>query len=232
MQGATDNVIVAVTTAVCTIIANRRGTYGISVPIGKETVEAILKALVHECNQQKAAGENHFDKSCNAPQVVNAISAYFRKLVVDKVSPTLDRGAYCALRDGYDIEAFYRLMVTLWKGDYPKWNKRKTYLRDRVAINLRHQMVLRDEDLRKLDLSDCFTEVITTTLYKTPRSIPGLAICLRSGKTQADFEKNYALMFRQKDYLRCGVGAFAFYMFERFMVSVVGIVLQYGLRRG
>ncbi|KAF9098890.1 hypothetical protein BGX27_000707 [Mortierella sp. AM989] len=91
--------------------AIRRGAYRVSVPIGKETVEAALKVLVYEWNQQKATKGNHSDKSRDEPQVINAISAYFRKLVVDKVSPTLNRDAHCALRIGYGIEDFYRLMA-------------------------------------------------------------------------------------------------------------------------
>jgi hypothetical protein len=179
-----------------------------------------MKALVHEWTHQRAAGGNHFEKPRDSPRVVDAIAAYYRRLVVDKVSPTLDRGAYCPLRDGYSLDEFLKLMAMLWKGEYPNWNKRMTYIRDRAAINLRHQMLLRDEDLRHLDLADCFSERVVTPIYGTTKAINGLTFCLSRGKTLADFEKNYSLVLRHKEYLRCGVGAFAFYLFERFHVSI------------
>jgi hypothetical protein len=190
------------------------------IPIGRQTVDAALKALVHEWKSQRDDGRNYTDSPRQSKNIENKVKAYGRRLVMEKISPSLDRGAFCPLRDGYTIQEFLALMSKLWKGDYPNaWHSRLTYIRDRAAINLRHQMLLRDEDLRHLDLADCFSECINTPLFGTTEPIHGLAFCLSRGKTQKEFQKNYSIVLRHKNFLRCGVGAFGFYLFERFHVS-------------
>ncbi|KAF9099859.1 hypothetical protein BGX27_000510 [Mortierella sp. AM989] len=196
--------------------ATERGECSISVPIDKELVEETLMALVHEWNEQKSTRENYSENPRNAPEVVNVIAAYLRKLVVNKVPRT-----FCSQREGYDTECFYKLMAVLWKGEYPKWNKRMTFIRDRAAINLGHQMLLRDEEIRHLDLANCFSESVTTPLYKTTRVIHGLSFRLCKNTPQENLDKDCSLIFRHNDHLRCGVGAFAFYLFERFQVGTL-----------
>ncbi|KAF8946314.1 hypothetical protein BGZ47_000860 [Haplosporangium gracile] len=54
-------------------------------------------------------------------------------------------------------------------------------MRDRLSIILRHHVLLRDEDIRYLDLSDCFCEVVDYQLYGTSTPVQRLVVCLRGG---------------------------------------------------
>ncbi|KAG0020537.1 hypothetical protein BGZ80_004024 [Entomortierella chlamydospora] len=76
------------------------------------------------------------------------------------------------------------------RGEFPRWNGRMTHIRDRVAINLRHQMLLGDENLRHLDLSDCISECVATPLYGTTKTIYSLGFCLSRDKTMANSQKD------------------------------------------
>jgi len=138
--------------------------YRLSVPVGKETVEAVLKALVYrwEIQTQDEQNPNRFPTLRRSVLVTSTKEAYYRRLVEDTVTPWPDRGVYCAQRDGYSIEDFLRMMVTLWKG-FDTWDRRASLIRDRMAINLRHQAFFRDESLRIMALSDCFRETLHTT---------------------------------------------------------------------
>lgn len=162
-------------------------------------------------------------KPRQSKEVMGDIALYNRKLVVDRSVPTLDRGSFCSLRDGYEIPQFNLMMAQLWRGTYPNWYLYNTHMRDRLSISWRHHLLLRDEDIRNLDVSDCFCEVVDYQLYGTSVPIRGLAICLRGGKVRAD-KSEFSLALRHNDFGRCPVGAFAFYMFERFHVSAPSTV--------
>jgi hypothetical protein len=79
-------------------------------------------------------------------------------------------------------------------------------------------MLLRDEDIRNLNLADTFN---IQTMHPAPgsRLASGLVFCFSRGKTNTKGVKLYATAFRHKNFLRCTVSAFAFYMLERFQVS-------------
>jgi hypothetical protein len=194
--------------------------YRIVVPIGKETVEAVLKGITRLWVYQKndASNPSKFPKPCDSKLVHNAKESYYRRLVMDSLTSWPDRGVYCSLRDGYSVDDFIRMMVKLWKG-FATWDRRTTLIRDRMAINLRHQAFFRDQSLRMMALSDCFRESISTSFSGTTGKVHGLTFCLRAGKTQPDFKTDFAMVLRHKNYIRCGVGATAFCLFERFHVS-------------
>lgn len=194
--------------------------YRLAVPLGKETVEAALKALNYlwEVQAQDTQNPNRFPKLRQSVLVSSTRDAYLRRLVHDTVTPWPDRGVYCAQRDGYSVEDLMRMMVTLWKG-FDSWDMRQSLIRDRMSISLRHQAFFRDENLRMMSLSDCFRESLRTSFNGTTTKVHGLAFCLRAGKTQPDFKTDFAMVLRHKDYMRCGVSATAMYLFERFHVS-------------
>jgi len=78
-------------------------------------------------------------------------------------------------------------------------------------------MLLRDEDIRNLAISDVFCTLRRHTVPGSTQAL-GLVFSLRKGKTNQTGENMYATAFRHKNFLRCTVAAFAFYMFERFQV--------------
>lgn len=91
------------------------------------------------------------------------------------------------------------------------------HIRERLCILARHHMLLRDEDIRNLNLSDVFATLNRKNAHGSIWAC-GLTFCLRRGKTNKKGTMLYATTFRHKDFRRCTVGAFAFYMLERFMV--------------
>lgn len=91
------------------------------------------------------------------------------------------------------------------------------HIRERLCILARHHMLLRDEDIRNLNLSDVFATLDRKNAHGSTWAC-GLTFCLRRGKTKKKGAMLYATTFRHKDFRRCTVGAFAFYMLERFIV--------------
>jgi len=98
------------------------------------------------------------------------------------------------------------------------------HTRERLCLAARHHMLLRDEDIRNLNLSDTFHIM---QRHPCPGSqLPlGLVFCITRGKANNTGVKLHATAFRHKDFLRCTMGAFAFYMFERFMVHTLCVWL-------
>ncbi|KAG0010297.1 hypothetical protein BGZ82_003515, partial [Podila clonocystis] len=82
-------------------------------------------------------------------------------------------------------------------------------------MTARHHMVLRDEDIRNLKLSDTFCIQQKHNAHGSQLAT-GLVFAISRGKTNKHRVRLFATAFRHKDFLRCTVGAFAFYMFERF----------------
>ncbi|GJJ77567.1 hypothetical protein EMPS_09926 [Entomortierella parvispora] len=187
------------------------------IPMGKETVEAVLKALTFlwETQHQDLDHPNTSPKPRKSLLVQEARDSYYRRLVFGTVSPWPDRGVSCASRDEYTVADFLKMMVVLWKG-FDTWDRRTPLIRDRMSINLRHQAFFRDDSLRIMALSDCFRQSIHTKFDGTTSKVHGLAFCLRAGKIQPNFKTDFAMVLRHKNYMRCGVGATAFYLFERF----------------
>jgi len=103
--------------------------YQFVVPIGKETVKAVLKVLVYlwECQWNDPVHPNMFPKPCDSIHVEKAKQSYFQWLVHDSLSPWPDHAVYCVLHDGYMPEDFLRMMVTLWKG-FEKWDSQVTLI--------------------------------------------------------------------------------------------------------
>jgi hypothetical protein len=91
------------------------------------------------------------------------------------------------------------------------------FIREHFSLAVRHSMLLRDEDLRRLNLADMFGyqlpkgvgEVQTATL---------LTFSMKQGKTNQNHCQEYGCAIRHYDVRRCSVGALAFYLFDRFQV--------------
>ncbi|KAG0330885.1 hypothetical protein BG004_001941, partial [Podila humilis] len=152
----------------------RTNVYRITEPLAKESVEAVVKALNYlwEVQTEDKENPNRFPKLRQCVSVMRTRDAYLRRLVHDTAAPCPDRGVYCSQGDGYSVQDFLRMMVVLWKG-FDTWDKRQSLLRDRMAINLRHQTFLRDENLRMMSLSDCFRESLRTSFNGTVTKISG-----------------------------------------------------------
>lgn len=80
-------------------------------------------------------------------------------------------------------------------------------------------MLLRDEDLRNLNQSDCFFKELTDSKHVGTQKILALVFCLHKGKTNQSGDAQYSVAVRHADVRRCAIGAMAFYFFERWTVS-------------
>jgi hypothetical protein len=205
------------------LIANREipdtdGSIRLELPVGIRTIEAVLKSMVNEWKYQKASGES-FEENPNRSLVVKALKAkYHRRLVTLKLSSSLDRGVSCPLRDVYSVEKYAEMMSKLWLDDQHN-DLKGVNISTRMSLSLRHQMCLRDQDIRNLDLADCFSVQIERQQKGVVKRYLGLVFSLKTGKTVATGTTQFAVAMRHKEFARCCVGAFAFHLFERFHVK-------------
>ncbi|KAG0266959.1 hypothetical protein BGZ95_002972, partial [Linnemannia exigua] len=89
------------------------------VPIGFQSADSFLKALILKWEFQAVAKVRSYPKPRQANQAAAAITLYMRKLVANRAVSDLDRGFYCALKHGYEIKQFIHMMLQLWLGDFP-----------------------------------------------------------------------------------------------------------------
>jgi hypothetical protein len=197
------------------------GGMRLDLPIGMATVRGVVKALNSRWLTQRAEGWNLNEKPGKSLIVKTIVDQYERRLVSEKVTSSLDRAANCPLRDAYSPEKFVEMMARLWR---PIRNVNYKILRDtnistRMSLALRHQMCLRDQDVRDLDLADCFSVRVRKAVRGVIKPLFGLVFSLKTGKTVTAGTTQFAVALRHKEYVRCAVGAFAFHLFQRFHVS-------------
>ena len=202
----------------------------IYVPRTLGTVLNIKKALVHlweEQRGQQAPYPNRVPHPGYDKMVKTVLQRYGLQLVQDSLTPGTSRSAACSLRDPYSERMFMRMLCYLWRG-LPivskstakrayNTTKRYAYHRERLCLLARHHMLLRDEDIRGVTLADLFN---IQRLHKGRGSkmATGLTFTLTRGKTNQEGVRLYATAFRHKEFRRCTVGGFAFYMLERWQV--------------
>jgi hypothetical protein len=100
-----------------------------------------------------------------------------------------------------------------------EYDNDSTFIREHFSLAIRHSMLLRDEDLRRLNLADMFG-------YQLPRgvgevqSVTLLTFSMKQGKTNQNHRQEYGCAIRHEDVRRCSIGALAFYLFDRFQVII------------
>ncbi|KAK3815118.1 MAG: hypothetical protein J3Q66DRAFT_343861, partial [Benniella sp.] len=77
-------------------------------------------------------------------------------------------------------------------------------------------MLLRNEDLRHLNFSDCFATIISRKQHRGSQQAVALVFSRDKGKTLQQGEVAFACALRHETVTRCAFSAFAFYMFELF----------------
>lgn len=96
---------------------------------------------------------------CISPRDNKDISILVRnhcqQLMFDSLNTTSDLTGNCPLRDAYNLRQFELMLRLLWQ-DPEKARQMKTHIRDRMCMSLRHNMILRDEDLRSLRFAETF----------------------------------------------------------------------------
>lgn len=148
---------------------------------------------------------------------------------------TLNPTGTCLVRDPYTERQLIAMLAFTWRQQAPfppplepgvkprnayDNSTRFPHIREHFCLTVRHNMILRDEDLQHLNLADVFSVDRTRSVRGSKRDLR-LCFCIHRGKTNPTGKKMYAAAFRHKNFLPCPVGAFAFYMLERFHVSNV-----------
>ncbi|KAK3840206.1 MAG: hypothetical protein JOS17DRAFT_9859 [Linnemannia elongata] len=203
----------------------------VHVPLALGSVENIRKAIQYLWKHQCRTEAPYPNPASNPRQYIplnEAINAYGVDLVYGKISTgTTTRRTTCLIRNPYSEKLFLRMLCFTWrmlplrqtqgKRAYTR-RRRFQYLRERFCLLSRHHMLLRDEDLRNLNLANTFN---IQTMHPAPGSTlaSGIVFCITRGKTNHKGVELYATAYRHKNFLRCTVGGFAFYMLERFQVS-------------
>ncbi|ORZ27810.1 hypothetical protein BCR41DRAFT_418814 [Lobosporangium transversale] len=112
------------------------------------------------------------------------------------------REAGCTLRDSYTPVQFHSILMGLWTKERHSPNMRAreydTNYRDMFCLTARHNMLLRDEDLRNLNFADCFSTIITQRTEGGQQPI-GLTFKINKGKTNKNNENWYACALRHED---------------------------------
>ncbi|CEP14392.1 hypothetical protein [Parasitella parasitica] len=113
-------------------------------------------------------------------EVKNIIKQY--GMVYYQVQTNADRAAHCMIRDSYKIGQLVKMLLDLW------CSTDKLHLRERFSIAARHHMLLRDQDLRNLNFSDFFYNIVPRTQHRGVQQAIALIFCLDKGKTLKDGE--------------------------------------------
>ena len=126
-----------------------------------------------------------------------------------------DKGDNCKFRDSYTNLEHLRMLSY-------SWMKEGTAIaplnREHFILAASHGMLLRGEDLRGLVFANCFIQQIPKGRLDN-QAVHMMTFVMEEGKTIVGERKEYAGAVRHEDVRRCVVGAFAFYVFDRFHVS-------------
>lgn len=178
-------------------------------PIGIESVTQYKKALMALPDYQFATRQITWPSPKVCKEVKNIIKEYSAKLIYDQVQTHADRAAHCIIRDSYRVGQLIRILLDLW------CSNERLHLRERFSIAARHHMLLRDQNLRNLNFSDCFSTIISRTQHRGVQQAVALLFCLDKGKTLKVGEVKFACATRYYNLYRCPFSAFAFYMFSK-----------------
>lgn len=186
----------------------------LQVPIGIKSVKQYKKALtaLHEFQVTTRGIAWPFPKICK--EVKNVIKQYDTNLIYEQVQTNVDRAAHRIIRDSHNIGQFIKILLDLW------CSNGKHHLRERFSISVRHHMLLRNQDLRNLNFSDCFSTIISRTQHRGVQQAVALLFCMDKGKTLKDSEVKFACAMRHSNFYRCPFGVFAFYMSSKLQVSI------------
>ncbi|ORZ27813.1 hypothetical protein BCR41DRAFT_367380 [Lobosporangium transversale] len=197
---------------------DKTGKKTVSVSLGTETIKMAKKALIRIHSLQAERNDVSWDLSPSQMKLLQTILIqHIESLHTHVVRSGGRREAGCTLRDSYTPVQFHSILMGLWTKERHSPNMRAreydTNYRDMFCLTARHNMLLRDEDLRNLNFADCFSTIITQRTEGGQQPI-GLTFKINKGKTNKNNENWYACALRHEDVRRCVFSAFAFYMYQ------------------
>jgi len=193
-----------------------KGRKVLSVPCGRQTMENALKALCYLQDRQskRPIRPNEEPELRKSLLINNAIDKYSNDLVVGILVNHKDLSAECEIRNAYTVAQHIKCLLYTWAQPITILSP---WTREHLALAIRHSMILRNEDLCHLNLADCFM-IQVENRDRGSQSAMALVCAMHRGKTNRSGHTQYGCALRHSDVRRCSVGAFAFYLFDRFHV--------------
>ncbi|CAO3564111.1 unnamed protein product [Mortierella alpina] len=185
------------------------------VPVGHSVLDNARKALKYlaDCQHARLVHPNKTFQAKDNSMLRDMIN---RHLENDLVHATMkgrqDKGDNCKFRDSYSNLEHIRMLSYTWM---VKGSVIAPLIREHFVIAASHGMLLRGEDLRGLAFANCFIQQIPKGRLDS-QAVHMLTFVMEEGKTIVGERKEYAGAVRHEDVRRCVVGAFAFYIFDRF----------------
>jgi len=213
---------------------DKKGRKALEVPCEEEVMLQALKALIYvqERQNKRRNAPNMAEKLRGNGLVPNAVKVYAQELIFGAI--TSSRNVLCRIRDAYSVTEHIRMLLYLFI-DLPSGSANISAKRVNADIQLterlrehfchaaRHSMFLRDEDLRGLNLTDCFMDQVNERSEDKARSsgqtINMLLFTFYRSKTNRTGKQQFGASWRHADVRRCAVGAFASYLFHLWKVS-------------
>lgn len=198
---------------------DERGRKKLMIPVGHSVLDNARKALRYlaDCQQARLVHPNKAYSALNNSEVKKTIDRHLENDVVrGKMKGRQDKGESCKFRDSYSNVEHLRMLSYTWSN---AGTVLAPLIREHFAIAASHGMLLRGEDLRGLAFANCFIQQIPKGRLDS-QAVHMLTFVLEEGKTIIGERKEYAGAMRHEDVRRCVIGAFAFYVFDRFHVSL------------
>lgn len=188
--------------------------------LGTETIKQYITAIVDLWSFQKSIGTNNHPnpRGCALKAVLDGRRRQESKR---KREQYLDRAAN-TLQDGYDkdkLKAFVRFCWEGWRqtdGKNRKPQAQESYLRTAVDFLFSHNMLLRGEARRQLELPDIFTIPLSN---EGPTPCWPMILMMNNGKTNQFGRLEYIGVIRHKEPLLCTMSQTAFYLFYRWEIN-------------
>ncbi|KAF9150732.1 hypothetical protein BG015_007439 [Linnemannia schmuckeri] len=116
-------------------------------------------------------------------------------------------------RDYYSLDNMVTVLNLLWDGPDPR--KEGHNFMEMFCISATHNMLLQDEELHRINFSDCFAVVPTQNRHPEAQQRVALTFKLMNNDPTSDANQNLCVSaLRHYDVSRCAFSAFAFYMFQ------------------
>jgi len=181
-------------------------------------MENVLKALcyVQERQSKRPVRPNSEANLRSSTLISNAIEKYSSDLVIGVVVNHKDLTAECEIRNAYTTPQHIKCLLYAWSRPITILSP---WSREHLAIAIRHSMLLRNEDLVNMNLADCFMLQISNRPGGS-QSVSALVCAMHRGKVNRKGRTQYGCALRHRDVRRCSIGAFGFYLFDRFHVRV------------
>jgi len=175
--------------------------------VGGSTVCGYTNAVVDLYNQQVALRINS-NGHPRSPQVRQLLRNVKAQTAQTKKKNYQDRGIG-SLLDSYHSEKQFEQICDSFcvRGD----------LRGRAAFLVSHFGLLRGENVRDLELADMFSQPLDKEGFQP---CTAMVLLIQHGKTNTYGKLQHCGFMRNKNVHLCPIGAVAFYLFERFHVTL------------